>query len=432
MKQQNGMLNAFDPGSAKLDQRTAALVDRRAAALGPAYRLFYETPLHIVRGKGARLFDADGRSYLDAYNNVAGVGHCHPHVVEAMARQAAILATHTRYLHEAPLAYAERLLATLPPELDHFMFTCTGSEANDLAVRIARAATGRQGVIVTENAYHGVTLATSGFSPALGLGAELAPWVRRVPAPVPGDGGGAFLDAVEAATQDLDKAGCGVSMMIVDSIFSTDGVLPDPGGGLLRQAADIVRNAGGMFVADEVQSGFCRTGDSFWGFQRHGVVPDMVSMGKGMGNGYPVAGLAVSRDPAAAFGNKVRYFNTFGGNPVAASVAGAVLEVLEQESLQDNARTVGRAFRDALSALSRRHDAVGEVRSAGLFLGVDIAVGPAQSKTAHWIVNSMRDRGVLLSTAGADGATLKIRPPLVFSMADVADFVAALEQTLLS
>lgn len=179
MKQQNGMLNAFDPGSAKLDQRTAALVDRRAAALGPAYRLFYETPLHIVRGKGARLFDADGRSYLDAYNNVAGVGHCHPHVVEAMARQAAILATHTRYLHEAPLAYAERLLATLPPELDHFMFTCTGSEANDLAVRIARAATGRQGVIVTENAYHGVTLATSGFSPALG-------WVRSWH---PGSGG---------------------------------------------------------------------------------------------------------------------------------------------------------------------------------------------------------------------------------------------------
>lgn len=440
MKRQAGMLNAFVAGAAPLDPGTARLIARRDRLLGPAYRLFYDRPLHLVRGEGTRLYDAAGRAYLDAYNNVAGVGHCHPHVVAALAGQAAVLATHTRYLHEAPLDYAERLLATLPEPLAHLMFTCTGSEANDLAVRIARAATGSEGIIVTENAYHGVTEAVAGFSPALGVHAAISPRVRLVPAPDPRrpDAGADFARGVDAAIASLEAAGLGVAMLIVDSIFSTDGVIDGEGDAegtapnLLAAAAQAVRAAGGLFVADEVQAGFGRTGTAFWGFQRHGVVPDMVSMGKGMGNGYPVAGLALGHDLAAAFGNDTRYFNTFGGNAVAASVAAAVLDVLEQEGLQANAARVGAAFRARLRDLAARYDSLGEVRGAGLFIGVEVRAAPGEGAgpRAARIVNAMREHGVLISTSGAAGDVLKIRPPLVFSDADTDAFMAALEAVL--
>ena len=438
MKRQAGMLNAFVAGAVPLDPATERLVERRDRLLGPAYRLFYERPLHFVRGEGTRLYDAEGRAYLDAYNNVAGVGHCHPHVVAAMARQAATLATHTRYLHEAPLDYAERLLATMPAALEHFMFTCTGSEANDLAVRIARAVTGAEGIIVTENAYHGVTEAVAGFSPALGVHATIAPRVRLVPAPDPRrpDARAHFAQGVRDAIADLEDSGLKLSMMIVDTIFSTDGVIDGADGGadLLSEAVAVVRAAGGLFVADEVQAGFGRTGEAFWGFQRHGIVPDMVSMGKGMGNGYPVAGLALRHDLAAAFGTDTRYFNTFGGNAVAATVAGAVLDVLEGEALQQNADRVGKQFRDQLRKLGNRHPNLGAVRGAGLFVGVDIRADPDAPETAGQlagrIVNAMRDEGVLISTSGAVGDVLKIRPPLVFSDEDTAEFMAALDRVL--
>ncbi|CAN7156296.1 aspartate aminotransferase family protein [Variovorax sp. LjRoot130] len=410
---------------------TRSLMDRRARVLGPAYRLFYETPLHPVRGEGVWLHDADGRRYLDAYNNVASVGHCHPHVVEAIARQAGVLNTHTRYLHEGVLDYAERLLATMPAELAHAMFTCTGSEANDLAMRIARSHTKACGLIVTRFAYHGVTASIAEASPSLGKFVQLGDAVRTVPAP---DGGGAaFADGVRAAIADLQAHGMRPAALMVDTVFSSDGIFTDPPG-FLAEAVEAVRAAGGIFIADEVQPGLGRTGDAFWGFQRHGVVPDIVTMGKPLGAGHPLAGLAVRPEVLAAFARECRYFNTFGGNPVSMAAGMAVLDVIEREGLMANAQRVGKHLRARLTALAARHALVGEVRGAGLFVGVDLVSdratrAPATAETAR-IVNALRDRQVLLSSTGEHASTLKIRPPLVFSEAHADLLVDTLDSVL--
>ncbi|MEO5614495.1 MAG: aminotransferase class III-fold pyridoxal phosphate-dependent enzyme, partial [Cypionkella sp.] len=283
MKNDGTMVNAYVPGKGDLSAADQALVARRAKALGPAYRLFYETPVHLVRGEGVWLYDGAGNAYLDTYNNVASVGHCHPAVVAATAKQAAILSSHTRYLHDTVLDYAERLLATFPAELSHVMFTCTGSEANDLAFRIARAHTGGTGFIVTENAYHGVTYAISGMSPSLGEGVALGEHVRTVRAPDPlrmtGDLGAAFAAEVQGAIDDMLRHGIKPAGLIVDTIFSSDGVFEGPAG-FLAPAVAAIRAAGGVFIADEVQPGFGRCGETMWGFQRHGIVPDLVSLGK--------------------------------------------------------------------------------------------------------------------------------------------------------
>ena len=438
MTTQGAMPNAYVPGKGNLSPGDQALVARRTAALGPAYRLFYETPVHLVRGQGVWLYDADGNAYLDTYNNVASVGHCHPHVVAATARQAGIFASHTRYLHDTVLEYAEKLLATFPAGLSHVMFTCTGSEANDLALRIATAHTGGTGVIVTQNAYHGVTQAIAGMSPSLGVGVDLGAHVRLVPAPDPlrmqGDPGQAFGALVQAAIEDLLRHGIKPAMLIVDTVFSSDGVFVDPPG-FLAPAVAAIRAAGGVFVADEVQPGFGRTGDAMWGFQRHGLVPDMVSLGKPMGNGYPVAGLVMQPHVIAEFGAKCRYFNTFGGNAVAAATAMAVLEVVQGEALQANAAAVGAYFRDGLLALAKTHACLGQVRAAGLFLGVEVIQGdpltPDAAKTAA-IVNGMRQARVLISSTGPRSNVLKIRPPLVFSRANVDYFLERLEGVLAS
>jgi 4-aminobutyrate aminotransferase-like enzyme len=434
MKPTETMVNAFIPGAADLPATEAAMVERRQRLLGPAYRLFYANPVHLVRGEGVWLYDPAGRAYLDVYNNVASVGHCHPHVVAATARQAAQLATHTRYLHDGVLDYAERLLSHFPPELAHVMFTCTGSEANDLALRLARAATGGTGIIVTENAYHGVTLSVAEFSPSLGPNVALGAHVRTVPAPDPaaGDVAATFTAHVEAAIADLQRHGIHPAVLIVDTIFSSDGVFADPPG-FLSGAVDAIRRAGGLFVADEVQPGFGRTGDTMWGFQRHGVVPDMVSLGKPMGNGYPVAGLVMRPEIVADFGAKARYFNTFGGNAVAAATAMAVLDVVEGEGLQHNAHSVGRYLRQGLDDLAVRHDSLGVTRSAGLFLGTDIidpVYGTADATRAAAIVNGLREENVLISATGKCGNVLKIRPPLVFSNQNADFFLQALDRVL--
>ena len=426
------MINAFTPGSGHLSPGDEALAERRARLLGPAYRLFYETPVHLVQGRGVHLYDTAGRAYLDCYNNVASVGHAHPRVVEAMAAQAARLATHTRYLHETVLDLAERLLATFPAEIGHAMFTCTGSEANDLGYRIARAATGGTGVIVTDNAYHGVTLATSGMSMSIGPAVAPGPEVFAIPAPTPANypGGVAqgFAAAVTAACGRMREAGIRPAMLIADTIFSSDGVWPDAAG-FLAPAVEAIRAEGGLFLADEVQPGFGRTGGHMWGFQRHGVVPDLVSMGKPMGNGYPVAALALRPGVIAEFGAKARYFNTFGGNAVAAAVALAVLDVIRDEGLMQNAARVGRAFRDGLAALSG--EMLGEVRGAGLFLGADMLRdgAPAPDRAAK-LVNFMRDEGILISATGPQGHVLKLRPPLPFSEADAARVVETMARLL--
>jgi 4-aminobutyrate aminotransferase-like enzyme len=424
------MANSFDPNARSgIDPERRAMIERRVRLLGPAYRLFYAEPLHIVRGEGVWLYDADGTAYLDVYNNVASLGHCHPHVVAAIARQAGVLATHTRYLHDGILDYAERLLATFPGAIGHLMMTCTGSEANDLAIRIARAATGNAGFIVTQTAYHGVTAAVAEMSPSLGLGVPLGLHVRTVPAP--SAGGEVFAAGVRAAIDDLAAHGLRPAALICDTIFSSDGVFADPPG-FLAEAVALVREAGGLFIADEVQPGFARTGDAMWGFARHGLVPDLVTMGKPMGNGYPVAGVAIQPSLIEAFGSHARYFNTYAGNPVACAAANAVLDVIEQEGLQANAAQVGTALRTGVQALAERFDAIGAVRGAGLFVGADIVdpSGAPDAKRAAWLVNALRERRVLISCTGPHAHTLKIRPPLVFTAANVAQFLDALEGAL--
>ncbi len=426
------MPNAFVPGQGTLPAREAAMVDRRQHLLGPAYRLFYETPVHLVRGQGVWLYDPEGKAYLDTYNNVASVGHAHPRVVAAMAQQAATLASHTRYLHDGVLEYAERLLGHFPAPLSHVMFTCTGSEANDLALRLARAATGGTGIIVTENAYHGVTASVAEASPSLGPGVPRGPHVRVIPAPDArnGDPAVTFTADVEAAIADMAAHGIRPALLMVDTIFSSDGVFADPAG-FLAPAAAAIRKAGGLFLADEVQPGFGRTGAAMWGFVRHGVIPDMVSLGKPMGNGYPVAGLVLQPQVIAEFGSKARYFNTFGGNAVAAATANAVLSVIEDEGLMQNAARVGRLFHEGLAALATRHDALGDIRSAGLFLGLDIVTdGQPDRNRAARLVNRLRDARSLISATGPKGHVLKIRPPLVFSAENVALFCATLDHIL--
>ena len=431
---QDPMPNAFRPGATALPDGEAALVARRQAALGPAYRLFYEHPLHLVRGEGVWLYDAEGRAYLDTYNNVASCGHCHRRIVAAMAEQAGLFASHTRYLHDRVLTLAERLLATMPAEMGHVMFTCTGSEANDLALRIARAATGGTGVIVTENAYHGVTASVAEFSPSLGAGVPLGPHVRTVPPPDPrrfaGDAAQGFADVVQAAIDDLNRHGIRPAVLIVDTIFSSDGVFADPTG-VLGPAVAAIRAAGGILIADEVQPGFGRTGAGMWGFSRHGIVPDMISMGKPMGNGYPLAALALRPEVIAEFGRNARYFNTFGGNAVAAAVGNAVLDVIADEGLIENARTVGTGFADTLRDLARQYGGLGQVRAAGLFLGVDVETdGHPDGARAGRLVNGLREEGVLISATGPKGHVLKIRPPLTFSADNVAFFAERLERVL--
>lgn len=404
-------------------------IARRRRAMGPIYTLFYEEPLHLVRGQGSWLYDADGRAYIDAYNNVPVVGHCHPAVVEAMTRQAGLLNTHTRYMSDVPVELAERLLATMPADIAHVMFTCTGSEANDLAARIAKSATGGTGFIVTENAYHGTSELISGMSPSAG---PLGPGIFAVPAPRQGDDPNRFGHAVRDVLSRMEALQVRPAALLVDTIFSSEGVVTGPAG-FLGPAVDAVRSAGGLFIADEVQAGLGRTGSHMWGFQRHGLSPDIVTMGKPLGNGHPVAAVAARAEHIAQFGRTNRYFNTFGGNSVACATALAVLDVIAREGLLENARAMGAYLGEGLGALAARHPAIGEIRGAGLFFGVEIrpidAGMTARTATAR-IVNGLRREGVLIGSTGREGNALKIRPPLCISRSDIDILVSALDRTL--
>ncbi|MGN6304516.1 MAG: aspartate aminotransferase family protein [Mesorhizobium sp.] len=432
------MPNAFVPGQGNLSAEDETLVARRYKVLGPAYRLMYENPLHLVRGEGVWLYDATGRAYLDVYNNVTSLGHCHPRVVEAIREQVGVLATNTRYLHSLILDYAEKLLATFPAALGHVMFACTGSEANDLAYRIAKFHTGGTGVIVTDMSYHGISDTVSQFSPSLGKAVNLGSHVRTVPSPhayhyPQADIAAKFTADVQAAIDDLLRHGIKPAMLIVDSLFTSDGVLAEPRG-FLKGAVDAIRAAGGVFVADEVQPGFARTGDFMWGFQRHGVEPDMVTLGKPMGNGQPISGTVIRPEIVQGFGENARYFNTFGGNAVSCAAALAVLQAIEEEKLQGNARLVGTHMAEGLSKLKARYDIVGDARGAGLIFGLEIVTGKAGSKpdreATTRVVNRMRDDGVLISVCGKDYNVLKIRPPLVFSRENAEMFLGALDRSL--
>ena len=429
MTQSDGtMVNSFVPGEVELPPDDQSLVNRRLAALGPAYRLFYQKPVRLVRGEDVWLYGPDGEKYLDVYNNVVSVGHGHPHVVEAIARQASTLCTHTRYLTTPLIDYAERLLGTLPPAISNVMFTCSGSEANDLALRIASDFTQGEGIIITENAYHGTTQLMAALSPSLGAGVAQSRAARLIPAPLHGDGARFAVD-VAGAIADLARSGIKPCALLLDTIFTSDGVAADPAG-FLAPAVETIRAAGGIVIADEVQPGFGRTGSGMWCFARHGIIPDMVTMGKPMGNGYPVAAVAMQPRVVASFGAKARYFNTFGGTTVAIAAANAVLDVIERQDLIQNAATVGKAFAAAL----RSTPGLGPVRSAGLMLAVDLIdhAGEPDPERAARIVNRLRELGVLISGSSKAGHSLKIRPPLTFGLDHLDIFMDRLHQALRS
>lgn len=421
-----------------LDARTRSLTDRRDRLLGESYRLFYRNPVHLVRGEGQYLWDAAGEKYLDVYNNVASIGHCHPAVIAAVHAQMSQLNTHTRYLHERILDYTADLLTTVPDAINKAMYMCTGSEANDLAIRIAKAWSGGTGIIVTREAYHGTSELTSGASPALGSGQPLAPTTRLVPPPdryrvdAP-DLGAWWAQEIQKQIDDMAAHGIKFAGLLVDSIFSSDGVLPGPRG-FLQPALDVVHANGGIFIADEVQPGFARTGESFWGFGRHGIVPDVVTLGKPMGNGIPVSGLLAKAEVLAAFSDDIPYFNTFGGNPVSMAAAQAVLQVIREEKLQAHSLNVGEQLRGELARLADRHPCVGDVRGAGLFTGFEL-VSDRETKApdkalALDVIERLRAERVLTSVAGPYGNVLKLRPPLAFQRGDIDWLVGSLDKVL--
>ncbi|ANM12974.1 MULTISPECIES: aspartate aminotransferase family protein [unclassified Rhizobium] len=421
----------------------AALIARRDRLLGRNMSLFYDEPVHLVRGEGVWLWDADGRRYLDCYNNVPHVGHCHPRVVEAITRQASTLNTHTRYLHEGILDYVERLTATFDSSLDSAILTCTGSEANDVALRMAQAVTGKTGVIATNHTYHGNTAAVSQLStrmpPVGGFGGH----VRHVPAPdsyrpLGGESGeafaAAFAAAVEAAITSLQESPHGFSALIIDPFFANEG-FPDLPQGFLDKTVAAVRKAGGLVITDEVQPGFGRTGSDMWGHQRAGIVPDIVTLGKPMANGHPVGGVVANADVLNAFRKAFRYFNTFGGNPVSCAAAMAVLDVIEDEKLIENARAVGEYTRDAFKRLAQKHAIIGDVRGSGLFMGMEFVLDRATKEPAvaeaSRMVNEMRQRGVLMGKIGIHQCATKIRPPMPFSREN-ADLMLSVFDDVLS
>jgi 4-aminobutyrate aminotransferase-like enzyme/Ser/Thr protein kinase RdoA (MazF antagonist) len=422
-----------------------SLIERRRQRLGPELELFYDNPVHVVRGEGVWLIDSTGRSLLDAYNNVPSVGHCHPTVVQALARQAATLNTNTRYLYKSVIEYADRLTATMPGDLSVCMFVCSGSEANDLAWRLAKAHTGNSGGIVMEDAYHGTTDAVYELSPAdygIDKGRTLAEHIATVPAP---DGyrgrfrrddpryAESYAACIDDAVASLATRGFAPAAFYLDLVLSSDGIMIPPPG-YLSTAFKKVRAAGGLCVADEVQSGFGRTGDHLWGFEAHDVVPDIVTLGKPIGNGLSMAAVVTTPAIVASLMKETDFFSTTGGNPVSCAAGLAVLDVLEQEGLQERAARVGAKLRSQIEKLAEQHPLIGDVRGAGLFIGVELVrdhatLEPAAKETAA-VANRMRELGVLVGIDGPRGNVLKIRPPLVFDENHARQFADTLDQAL--
>jgi 4-aminobutyrate aminotransferase-like enzyme len=414
---------------------------RRRRVLGSALEsLSYRRPLHLVRGEGAWMSDPEGRRYLDAYNNVPVVGHAHPRVVDAIARQAATLNTNTRYLHEHVVELGERLTATLPDELDTVMFVNSGSEANDLAWRLATTVSGADAGIVTDWGYHGVTAAIADFSPSEWPRGEQPAGVETYPAPDTYRGPYADApDPVSVAREELIGAvarlaerGRRPAALFLDSTFTADGIfMPEPD--VVAAIAGVTRDAGALFIADEVQSGYGRTGQ-MWGHPRWGVTPDIVTLGKPMGNGHPIAAVVTRAELVDRFGAQTTFFSTFGGNPVACSAALAVLDVLADEALVANSASVGDWLRSELRALAARHSAIGDVRGRGLMTGVELVRDPATREPATDIASRVKDEmaeaGVLIGTTGRLKNVLKIRPPLCITRDEAAVIVTTLDRVL--
>ncbi|BBK35969.1 aspartate aminotransferase family protein [Allostella sp. ATCC 35155] len=424
----------------------AELLARRDRVLGAGAPLFYTTPVHLVRGEGVHLYDPDGRRYVDMYNNVPCVGHGNPYVAEAMARQQGTLNVHSRYLHEGILEFAERLVGLHPslperPDIESVIVSCSGTEAIEVALRMARLATGRQGIVCTNATYHGNSEAVGKLT-RLPVGQNSSPDVRSFAFPetyrpiVPGASEAelceAYLEQLEEAIRGLQNSPEGFAGLILCSILANEG-LPDIPAGFMARAAAMARAAGGLVIADEVQAGYCRAG-TWWGYSVTGYTPDIVVTGKPMGNGLPLAATAASKKLVDGFRAGTRYFNTFASSPLQAAVGLAVIDYIEREKLADSVAEVGTYLKSALQARAAGHGFVGDVRGVGLFLGVEI-VKEDGAKTpdperAVAIVDALKDHGFLTSNAGAFRNVLKFRPPLVFRREHADAFLAAYDAVL--
>ncbi len=417
------------------------LMERRSRLLGPMYKQFYQTPFMPVRGEGVWVTDHDGKRYLDAYNNVPHVGHCHPRVVEAACRQIGTFNSNTRYPSALIVDYAERLTGTMPDPLKVCMFVCSGTEANELAWRIARANSGGDGALVTRSAFHGNSTIIGALDTSTIPPERLQPWVATVPAPehrgvgdrTPKLPAEAYARLYTRAIAELAARGHRPAALFACPVFASDGLYSAPAGYLDAAMAE-VRRAGGLIIADEVQSALGRTGTHFWGFQHAGIEPDIVTMAKPMGNGLPLAVVVTSRQLVEGFLRTERYFNTFGGNQVVAAAGMAVLDVIRDESLQENALEVGAYLRGKIAALMEKDERIADVRGTGLFVGVEIVEDRAGHQpapaTARAIIEALVQRGVLVGITGEQRNLLKIRPPMIFSREHADLLLDTLEQTL--
>jgi 4-aminobutyrate aminotransferase-like enzyme len=421
------------------------LLAERRRRIGPSLSLAYDEPIEIVRGRGQFLFDSAGRAWLDCVNNVPHVGHCHPAVVEALSNQAGALNTNTRYLHRLLVEYAERLAATMPDPLEVCYFVNSGSEANELALRLARTHTGRSDVIVVEGGYHGNTSSLVDLSPykCEGPGGRgLAAWAHKVAVPDPYRGqfrgrdsatGRAYAEQIGELCNRLADAGKPPAMFLCEPILGCGGqiVLPD---GYLESAFGYVRSSGGLCVVDEVQVGMGRIGSHWWAFETQGVIPDIVTVGKPIGNGFPLGAVVTTREIASSFDNGMEYFNTFGGNPVSVAAGMAVMDVIEREGLRERAERIGKYLRDGFERLARSHVAIGDVRGLGMFLGVELVRDratrePATNETAL-LIERVKADGILLSAEGPFHNVLKVKPPLQFVETDADLLLNSVDRAL--
>ena len=426
----------YDPS--KVDN--AELIERRKKYFAGSF-LFFHNPVHLVRARGVWMYDNKGRKYLDGYNNIPNVGHCHPRVVRAINEQAQRLNTHTRYLHENVIDLAERIASTMPDGLDVSLFSCTGTEACELSMRIARTITGNTGVIVMAGSYHGNSKLVGEMSTATYPPEEQPPWIATVEPPNilrgpyregEDDLGRKYADLVDEAIAKLNANGHGVAAFVCDSIFESQGTLEAPPD-YFRLVYDKVRAAGGLCVADEVQAGFGRTG-KYWGFEHYGVTPDIIFTGKPMGNGHPISSVTTSREIAEKWSASDVYFNTFGGNPVSAAAANAMMQVMDDERLVANCESVGRYLRVQLEELERKHEIIGNVRGRGLFQGLELVKDRTTREPASGVAammpDKMKDEGVLIGLTGRFGNVLKLRMPLITSRSNIDLVICKLDKLL--
>ena len=415
---------------------------KRDQLLGPNLPTFYDKPVHLVKGKDVWVWDIDGKKYLDCYNNVPHVGHCHPKVVEAIYKQSSTLNTHTRYIHEGILTYIEKLTQTFNFDLTTAIMTCTGSEANDIALRIAQTITNAKGIISTNHTYHGNTALVSQLSDTNPSSSFSLNTFKRVFAPDSYRLNGSkkleeysrsFAQDIERKINEFKKENIGFAGIILCPFFANEG-FPNLPSGWLEPAQKIIKKHGGIIIADEVQPGFGRLGSSMWSHDIIGIQPDIVTIGKPMANGHPVGALITNYNFISEFRNKYRYFNTFGGNPVSCAASLSVLEIIKEENLLLNAKKVGDYAQKKLKELAKKYEFIGDVRGSGLFFGIELvsdknAKTPATELTSK-IVNQMKDEGILLSKLGINYNTLKIRPPMTFTKANVDYLIEKLDKVL--